>query len=85
MMRHNACSISKPRYANYQRQTLRTITGEQKRQILQLAGDFPRLWNAPTTETRDRKRLLRLLIKDITVVKHQSASNAHRSRLERSA
>jgi hypothetical protein len=56
-------------FANFQRQTLRAITAEQKRQILQLAGDFPRLWNAPTTEARDRKRMLRLLIKDITVVK----------------
>lgn len=56
-------------FANFQRQTLRAITGEQKRQILQLAGDFPRLWNAPTTEARDRKRMLRLLINDITVVK----------------
>jgi len=56
-------------YANFERQTLRAITSEQKRQILQLAGDFPRLWTAPTTEARDRKRMLRLLIKDITVVK----------------
>jgi hypothetical protein len=55
-------------FANFQHQTLRAITAEQKRQILQLAGDFPRLWNAPTTEARDRKRMLRLLIKDITVV-----------------
>jgi hypothetical protein len=55
-------------YANFQGQTLRTITAEQKQQILQLAGAFPRLWNAPTTEARDRKRMIRLLIKDITVV-----------------
>jgi DNA invertase Pin-like site-specific DNA recombinase len=56
-------------FADFQRQTLRTITAEQKQQILQLASDFPRLWTAPTTETRDRKRMLRLLIKDITVAK----------------
>src|SRR5262249_12035845 len=56
-------------FANFERQALRTITAEQKRQILQLAGDFPRLWTAPTTEARDRKRMIRLLIKDITVVK----------------
>jgi DNA invertase Pin-like site-specific DNA recombinase len=56
-------------HANFQRQALRTITAEQKRQILQLASDFPRLWAAPTTEARDRKRMLRLLIKDITVAK----------------
>jgi hypothetical protein len=55
--------------ANFERQTLRTITAEQKRQILQLASDFPRLWTAPTTAARDRKRMLRLLIRDITVVK----------------
>jgi transposase-like protein len=28
---------------------------------------LPRLWNAPTTQAKDRKRILRLLIKDITV------------------
>ena len=46
-------------FADFERQTLRTITAEQKRQILQLAGDFPRLWTAPTTEARDRKHMLR--------------------------
>ena len=55
--------------ANLERQTLRTITAEQKWQILQLASDFPRLWTAPTTAARDRKRMLRLLIRDITVAK----------------
>src|SRR6266853_998982 len=55
--------------ANFERQTLRTITAEQKRQILQLASDFPRLWTAQTTAARDRKRMLRLLVKDITVTK----------------
>src|ERR1700716_4309445 len=55
--------------ANFERQTLRTVTAEQKRQILQLASDFPRLWTAPTTAARDRKRMLRLLIRDITVAK----------------
>ena len=55
--------------ANFERQTLRTITAEQKRQILQLARDFPRLWTAPTTAAHDSKRMLRLLIRDITVVK----------------
>src|SRR5260370_32105468 len=55
--------------ADFERRTLRAVTAEQKRQILQLATDFPRLWNASTTAARDRKRMLRLLIKDITIVK----------------
>jgi hypothetical protein len=57
--------------ANFERQTLRTITADQKQQILQLASDFPRLWTAQTTAARDRKRMLRLLVKDITVTKGQ--------------
>jgi excisionase family DNA binding protein len=33
-----------------------------------LTGDLPRLWHAETTSARDRKRLLRTLIADITVL-----------------
>jgi hypothetical protein len=36
---------------------------------MQLAEDFPRLWAAPTTTHRDRKRILRLLVRDVTVSK----------------
>ncbi len=56
-------------FASFERKTLRTVTADQKQQILKLAGDFPRLWTAPTTSARDRKRMLRVLIKDITVAK----------------
>jgi DNA invertase Pin-like site-specific DNA recombinase len=51
------------------REQARVATPEQREQILQLARDFPRLWHAPSTEAKDRKRMLRLLIKDITVQK----------------
>jgi DNA invertase Pin-like site-specific DNA recombinase len=33
-----------------------------------LAADLPRLWDAPTTSARDRKRLLRTLIADVTLL-----------------
>jgi len=52
-----------------QREQARVATPEQKEQVLALARDFPRLWYAPTTAAQDRKRMLRLLIKDITVEK----------------
>jgi DNA invertase Pin-like site-specific DNA recombinase len=55
--------------AAFERQTLRAVTAEQKQQILQLAGDVPRLWAAASTTSRDRKRILRLLIHDVTVAK----------------
>ena len=55
--------------AGFERQAMRSLTSEQKQQILRLGNDFPRLWKAPTTSACDRKRMLRLLISDITVVK----------------
>jgi DNA invertase Pin-like site-specific DNA recombinase len=55
--------------AAFEQRTMRAVTAEQKRQILELAKDFPRLWSAPTTTPRDRKRILRLLVRDITVVR----------------
>jgi DNA invertase Pin-like site-specific DNA recombinase len=45
------------------------ITDEQKRRILTLATDFPRLWASDTTTDRDRKRMVRLLINDVTLLK----------------
>ena len=55
--------------AEFERQTMRTVTAEQKKQIRELAENFPRLWAAPTTAPRDRKRILRLLVRDITLSK----------------
>jgi hypothetical protein len=53
----------------FQRQETRLATSEQKAKVLALARDLPRLWHASSTRAKDRKRMLRLLIKDITVEK----------------
>jgi len=42
----------------------------QRQQILALATDFPRLWNDPHTPQRERKRMVRLLIEDVTLTKN---------------
>ncbi|WP_176731419.1 zinc ribbon domain-containing protein [Bradyrhizobium elkanii] len=39
--------------AAFERRAMRAVTAEQKKQIPQLAGDFPRLWRSPTTTPRD--------------------------------
>ncbi len=39
-----------------------------REQVLALARDLPRLWDAPTTSPRDRKRILRVLLADVTVL-----------------
>jgi len=55
--------------AAFQNQKARVVTPEQKTKILALARDLPRVWRAVTTQSVDRKRMLRLLIRDITVEK----------------
>jgi DNA invertase Pin-like site-specific DNA recombinase len=55
--------------AEFQRQEAHVATPEQKAKVMALARDLPRLWHAPTTQSKDRKRILRLLIKEITVEK----------------
>lgn len=59
----------KKQAAEFQRQEARVATSERKAKVLALARDLPRLWHAPTTPAKDRKRMLRLLIRDITVEK----------------
>jgi DNA invertase Pin-like site-specific DNA recombinase len=59
----------KKQAAEFQRQEAHVATPEQREKILALARDLPRVWHAPTTQAKDRKRMLRLLIKDITVEK----------------
>ena len=54
-------------YAAFRQKELRVATAEQKARIVALSEDFPRLWTAPTTKFKDKKRMLRLIIKDITV------------------
>lgn len=49
------------------RRQTRTFTEQQRAQILALADDFPRLWQAPATPFKEKKRMLRLLVEDITV------------------
>ena len=55
--------------AMFQNQNARVVTAEQKQKVLALARDLPRVWRDSRTQSKDRKRMLRLLIRDITVEK----------------
>jgi DNA invertase Pin-like site-specific DNA recombinase len=44
-----------------------TLTDQHKAQVRALAADFPKLWSDPATPARERKRLARLLIEDVTL------------------
>ena len=52
------------------------MTEEQKAQLRALAEDLPKLWKSQTTSAQDRKRMLRLLVKDITVEKRRAERKA---------
>ncbi len=45
------------------------LDDRQRASIMSLAKDFPRLWSDPHTPDRERKRMARLLIADVTLLK----------------
>jgi DNA invertase Pin-like site-specific DNA recombinase len=53
------------------------LTDDQRQQILKLAEDFPRLWHDPKTSHRDRKRMVRLLVEDVTLKRSESGVGVH--------
>ncbi|MCO5172378.1 MAG: recombinase family protein [Planctomycetes bacterium] len=53
-----------------------TLTEEQRARVLALATDLPKLWRDPSTPGRERKRVVRLLLEDVTL-KRGDAIEAH--------
>ena len=51
-----------------------SLSAEQREEILRLATDFPRVWRDDKTPARERKRLVRLVIEDVTLVKKDAIS-----------
>src|SRR5712692_187461 len=47
------------------------VTAEMREQIARLVADLPRVWHDPRTPARERKRILRLLIEDVTLVRDE--------------
>ncbi len=54
-------------YETWLRQNRMILTEEDRRDILALGEDLPRVWHAPSTTAADRKQILRLLIKEVIV------------------
>ncbi len=62
-----ALSEAHEEYARRREQDANVLTNEQHSAILALASDFPRLWSDPATPDRERKRMVRLLLEDVTL------------------
>jgi DNA invertase Pin-like site-specific DNA recombinase len=45
------------------------VTDAERAELMALATDFPRLWRDPRTQMKEKKRMLRLLIEDVTLTK----------------
>jgi DNA invertase Pin-like site-specific DNA recombinase len=53
------------------------LTEQQKTRIRQLVTDLPGIWNDPATPARERKRIARLLLTDVTVTRTRDTITAH--------
>jgi DNA invertase Pin-like site-specific DNA recombinase len=58
-----------------QRQADHAVLDEESQsRILALTSDFPKLWKSPKTPARERKRMVRLLIEDVTLSKGEQTT-----------
>jgi len=64
-------------YEHRREKDRRVFSEEQRQAILALATDFPRLWRDPNTPDRERKRMARLLIEDVTLLRARQQIELH--------
>jgi DNA invertase Pin-like site-specific DNA recombinase len=54
----------------------RRLTALEQQAIADLVNDFPRVWHDPRTLDRDRKRMVRVLLEDVTLLQQQEVITA---------
>jgi DNA invertase Pin-like site-specific DNA recombinase len=59
-------------YQRRSRDQAPALDTQARRRILDLAERFPAVWQDPRVEPRERKRILRLLIEDVTLIKGET-------------
>jgi len=64
-------------YERAREQQDRQLTDAQRDRIAQLVTDLPAIWNDPATPARERKRIVRLLLTDVTVHRDRDTITAH--------
>ena len=58
---------AREQYVQRKEQDQRKLGDDQRDEVMALAADFPRLWRDAATCDRDRKRMVRLLLEDVTL------------------
>jgi hypothetical protein len=56
-------------YERRSREQAASLDADARRRILDLAKQLPQIWNDPRLDFRERKRILRLLVDDVTLIK----------------
>jgi hypothetical protein len=64
-----ALTQAQEEYEKHRQADQQKLTEAQRAQILNLASDFPKLWQSPTATDKDRKRMARLLLEDVTLLR----------------
>src|SRR6266576_3657908 len=64
-----ALSQAQDAYDHARKNNTGQLTDAQKTRIAQLVTDLPGIWNDPATPARERKRIARLLLTDVTVTR----------------
>jgi hypothetical protein len=64
-----AVAAAQEAYENAAAADVGAVSDAERAELMALASDFPRLWRDPRTQMRDKKRMLRLLIEDVTLTK----------------
>src|SRR6266567_4591900 len=72
-----ALSQAQEAYDTARKQDTGQLTEAQKTRISQLVTDLPGIWNDPATPMRERKRIARLLLTDVTVTRTSDTITAH--------
>jgi DNA invertase Pin-like site-specific DNA recombinase len=57
-------------YETHRQKDQLLINDEVHTKVMALTNDFPRVWNDPNTTAHDRKRLVHLLLEDVTLIRN---------------
>ena len=56
-------------YETHRRRETEKLKKAQQQEVLKLARDFPAIWENPRTPVREKKRMIRFLIEDVTIIR----------------
>ena len=73
----SALEAAKAELARREAERPRTLSNEERANLLTVGADLNAVWNAPTTSARDRKELLRTLLEEVIIKVERDKFAAH--------